>query len=627
MALRIMLVGIFDQDTKDGSLMKDDFNYDGIINGIEKGAEVTGRVIKEGVQITKDVLGSLLSGFLNGLSSAGTVNEGIQSETNEGEKDTHEKLYCAIAETVGIIREQVASLRKNLENELQSIQSYIQKNEELQKENNKILKDLADGQENIAKLRFEINEKNNELEVLKKEKAETEEYKSKVENLQEKISKLRNSYEEKISESDSKKEQLEESNRDLKRTLEEKEEILNSKSEELEEIKKAYEAQVEEINNFKETQETLEDDLEKCNIIMSVPEEQLKKIDCFSDEIIEKLNNTIESKEAALVEEKVKNRKLTQDSLRLRIEIDTSNKELDKCKQKLKEFEDLVELTPYVAYCTEKDSIIDELNTIKNQDGKYKLDAEFDNLECIIFLSDSQRKQFWKDINKISSGQEINSIDLTDGCFLLKRPDKYAIYYKLNELNAIEIIYVDCYAYSKKNYNKFKDIITNSYLLSNDQIRYKVYDIIKAAKTEILILMPWINEHGWDKDDYVNTSIEKELKAALSNNSSLKIVIKVGYDIDHPNKDKEVKTREMAIRIKEEFSKYGERFKIVTDIGTHEKIITVDDFCALVGSYNLLSNNAPYNEKPNWASESMTIFENPSNIERNRKHIIETKKK
>jgi len=268
-----------------------------------------------------------------------------------------------------------------------------------------------------------------------------------------------------------------------------------------------------------------------------------------------------------------------------------------------------------------KNEIEEELNKIKSKSSKCILDSNIHELEGVVFLDSGELQMFWRDMEDILNDRIYSAIALTDKTFLYRRKNQYSIYYKKNKQH-ISIRYMDAYPYLKENYEKYKDLIINTYVLKDDQIRYKVFDMLSMARKEILIMMPWINEYGWDSTGSYGKSMKQAFQSVLESNEKLNVKILVGYDLQHPDKRKERETVEKAKQITRDFSKYSDRFKIYTEIGTHEKIMTIDNTCSLAGSYNLLSNSAPYQEM-SWAGESMNTFENPHNVERHRREILE----
>lgn len=256
----------------------------------------------------------------------------------------------------------------------------------------------------------------------------------------------------------------------------------------------------------------------------------------------------------------------------------------------------------------------------KQQNHRYKLNATEDDLENLIFMDPEELLIFWNDLEMLLDGK-LETVSLSGGMGIYQRDDKFSIYYVSND-NEISIRYVDVFIHKSSKYESFKNLLKNTYPIKNDQIRYKVFDMFRSAQKEILILMPWLNDYGWDKEGLYSSSVRKEIVAALKRNPELHIKIFVGYDLENRDDEREEKTRKKALKIQQELKKYGERLEIITDIGTHEKKITVDDICALSGSFNLLSNEGPY-QKQQWAADSMDVIENYTNIERQRREILE----
>ena len=595
--------------------MGKEVKYEDIINGIETGARVTAEVVKEGAQITKDVFGALISGLRSGfLSDTETKEAKNDAENGANLESTSDRVFLSIKQTVEELKNQVVSLRKSLEDDNYAILAYKKQAEEVQKQNQELRQSLVSEQENIAKLRDEINEKLTELNALKQDKLNEEANKLKVVELEEVISKLNTDREKKKVETDKKQAELEENNKSLIRELSDKEQLLSSKSEELDNIKKAYKQQVVKIDEYKQKTESLEQGLERANELLELAP---GKVD---EDTIEKLEKTIQIQEGELNKEKEKNREITQDNLRLKIEIDSSNALINKMNDNLSEIKRNTNYEVTSSFYEKKKTIITELEAIKAEENKLTFCSEFDDVENLVYFSDEERGIFWKDIRKILTGEIIKSKQLIRNTYYLKKENLYALYYSIKD-NKVTIKYLDAYVNSKVDYGKFNEMVTNAYLLSDDMIRYKVFDMLMSAQKEVLILMPWVNDYGWNDDRY-GTSINDVIEKICSTNPQLEVLIAVGYDEQDRDAFKEKKTREKAAQIKKEFEKYGDRFKLKSDIGTHEKIVTVDNWCALSGSYNLLSNNAPYDER-RWASDEMTVFENSKNVERRRKHVFE----
>lgn len=597
-----------------GKTMGKEVKYEDIINGIETGARVTAEVVKEGAQITKDVVGALISSLFSGFSSDTDTNKKNEAENGANLESPSDSVFLSIKQTVEELKNQVASLRKSLENDNYAILAYKKQAEEVQKQNQELRQTIVLEQENIAKLRDEINEKLTELNSLKQDKTDEEENKLKVAELEDVISILEANRKRKVLESEKKNTELEKNNKNLIKELSDKEQLINAKSEELNSIKKAYEQQAIKIDEYKHKTEDLEQELERTNELLEIAP---GKVD---DDTLERIEKTIQIKEGELAEGKEKNREITQDNLRLKIEIDSSNALINKMNDNLSEIKRNTNYEVTSSFYEKKKTIITELEVIKAEENKLTFCSEFDDVENLVYFSDDERGIFWKDIRKILTGEIIKSKQLIRNTYYLKKENLYALYYSIND-NKVTIKYLDGYVNSKVDYGKFNEMVTNAYLLSDDMIRYKVFDMLMSAQKEVLILMPWVNDYGWNDDRY-GTSINDVIEKLFSTNPQLEVLIAVGYDEQDRDAFKEKKTREKAELIKKEFEKYGDRFKLKSDIGTHEKIVTVDNWCALSGSYNLLSNNAPYDER-RWASDEMTVFENSKNVERRRKHVFE----
>ncbi len=599
-----------------GGTMGKEVKYEDIINGIETGARVTAEVVKEGAQITKDVFGALISGLRSGfLSDTETKEAKNDAENGANLESTSDRVFLSIKQTVEELKNQVVSLRKSLEDDNYAILAYKKQAEEVQKLNQELRQSLVSEQENIAKLRDEINEKLIELNSLKQGKPNEEANKLKVVELEDVISKLNDDYEKKKVETDKKQAELEENNKSLIREVSDKERLLNSKSEELDSIKKAYEQQVVIIDEYKQKTESLEQGLERANELLELAP---GKVD---EDTIEKLEKTIQIQEGELNKEKDKNREISQENSRLKNEIASSDAIINKMNNDISEIKRITSYDTVSSFYTKKEKIIEELEAINAEENKLTSCIEFDDVESLVYFGDHERGLFWKDIRSILAGKVIQSKHLIKNTYYLKKENLYAIYYSITD-NKLTIRYLDGYVNNKMDFELFNTMMVNTYILCDDQIRYKVFDMLMSAKREVLILMPWINDYGWDDDNY-GTSIKNIIEKLISTNPQLEVLIAVGYDEEKRNAYKEKETSEKAEKIKKEFAKYGDRFKVKSDTGTHEKIITVDNFCALNGSYNLLSNNAPYKDKKEWASECMTVFENTKNIEKQRKHIFE----
>lgn len=274
-----------------------------------------------------------------------------------------------------------------------------------------------------------------------------------------------------------------------------------------------------------------------------------------------------------------------------------------------------------IVYMEQMKDIASSLELLKDQKCKYEIVANENDFESIIFLNGEERTLFWNDMKLLLNEKISDLISLTENAYIYRNKPHYSIYFEIKE-NQCYIRYIDTIPAKKDNYDKYKKLIRNTFSLKNDQLKYKIFDMIEQAEKEILILMPWINEYGWSRVGYYEKSVEQAIVEALTRNSHLKIKVMVGYDRSCPDNYREEETRQMAKKIIQKYSQFSDRLAIYTDIGSHEKKIVIDNVCALDGSYNLLSNSAPYQERM-WASESMTVIEYPDSIERQRREILD----
>lgn len=133
----------------------------------------------------------------------------------------------------------------------------------------------------------------------------------------------------------------------------------------------------------------------------------------------------------------------------------------------------------------------------------------------------------------------------------------------------------------------------------NQEIRELFKSIFDTAQKSVYIVSPWIDNNG-----YVMTqALLDKMENALAKRN-LSITIGYGYiseekmqdkrrrysrnhDDTAMRRDKDWQTELMAEKLKKRFARY-ENFSM-TYIGTHEKVLCIDERYTLVGSYNLLS--------------------------------------
>ena len=265
---------------------------------------------------------------------------------------------------------------------------------------------------------------------------------------------------------------------------------------------------------------------------------------------------------------------------------------------------------------------------------KYRIDDEGDKvfscLDPLALLEDGEYDKVIGDIRSLcKEGENFikefdkNHIPLQNNYHILIKQNLYKLYFKMIPVSKkIRITYIDVFAAKRKRYEKFKYCIRRSYLLNDDQMRYKIFDMINSAQREILIESPWITENGWTHK--INgMSFKAEITKALNDpRRKVKVIIVTGYNIDGEyhsgSSEKEQETIEMVAEIKEEFKAFGSRIRVLDHTGIHDKSITVDNTCAMVGSYNMLSNIGEYTNGYFRTGESMDIKENALNVENQR---------
>ena len=149
-------------------------------------------------------------------------------------------------------------------------------------------------------------------------------------------------------------------------------------------------------------------------------------------------------------------------------------------------------------------------------------------------------------------------------------------------------------------------ILEHKYL-RNKEIREMFKNVFEKAQKSICIISPWIDNKNYVITDDFLDKMEKALSIR-----NLEIVIGYGYVSkevmekkkayyrNNPNpkeieRDKDWNTELAAQKLRERFGNY-EKFSM-TYIGTHEKILCIDDKYTLIGSYNLLSYDGGEKDK------------------------------
>lgn len=322
--------------------------------------------------------------------------------------------------------------------------------------------------------------------------------------------------------------------------------------------------------------------------------------------------------------------------------------EKNKCNENMeKEIIDLknqlIDRNPYLLYNDRKKKILNDLNSIvHNGMNKYRLNAEkhqaMNEFENLMFLEEENYKHFLKIFeemllqeNEFAKKNKKNIIELIDGKKIYTYPKAYRIYYTVEKHTTyITVNYIETFATDNENNRNLRLKNGNTFILQDDQIRYKLFDAISMAKKEILIAVPWITEKAWVNENQYGKSMETELEKALQREPLLKIVIATGYSSENSEKRENVaETDKMVEKIRNKFSKYGSRLKIHNNCVIHIKYLVIDDICSIHGSLNFLSNQSVYNCDENnsnsngRAGESMAISENIENVERARVEVCE----
>lgn len=125
-------------------------------------------------------------------------------------------------------------------------------------------------------------------------------------------------------------------------------------------------------------------------------------------------------------------------------------------------------------------------------------------------------------------------------------------------------------------------------LLQDKEIKEAFHDMLKKAEHEILIISPWV---GWRP--------YREIVAILKQKKS--VSIKVLYGIDDTS-GSEKRQNDSDIQIQKYSADIGSNFKS-KKTNTHVKLVICDNSCYLIGSMNVLSFSADYEEFPHLHQE------------------------
>lgn len=278
---------------------------------------------------------------------------------------------------------------------------------------------------------------------------------------------------------------------------------------------------------------------------------------------------------------------------------------------------------------------IEDINA--NSSKKYRIDDsdKYSVFDMAAFLDDSAYKKMLEDVKRLTllgtdyfeemSGKVIDK--LINDRYILTRKKDYRLYFEiLHSDKMIRFNYIEVYASYREKYKEGGELLRRTYILNDAQIRYKIFDMINSAQREILIESPWISVNGWKNPKYSlhGMTFATELKKALTDpDRDVKIIIVSGYNTDSDQNSSgksrnDEDTKNCIKELREEFKKYKGRIRFVEDVGIHDKVISVDNTCALLGSYNMLSNANQYVESYDRPGEYMDVKENPLDVETQR---------
>jgi hypothetical protein len=158
--------------------------------------------------------------------------------------------------------------------------------------------------------------------------------------------------------------------------------------------------------------------------------------------------------------------------------------------------------------------------------------------------------------------------------------------------------------------------VTNYNILKDDEIIHIFRKALISAKSEIDIVSPLINNHVMYKEKIYNI-----IKEALDREVKVRIIYGLGSNKDAYIEEMERGSERIADTIKEDFSIYGELFKIKKG-DTSEKILICDENFALIGNFNFLSFQGKYAEKKNLKSQVAAVITEKRAIQRLRKEKV-----
>ena len=140
---------------------------------------------------------------------------------------------------------------------------------------------------------------------------------------------------------------------------------------------------------------------------------------------------------------------------------------------------------------------------------------------------------------------------------------------------------------------KEKKIITKG--LCNEELREVFDQTFEWAKRQICIMSPWIS------NKVVDAILMDKMRRSMARGVKINIVYGIGDgDNRHKGKgdkkkndDRNIKTEDMAKRLRKEFAAYGDLF-IMRRSNTHGKLLICDNRYYVIGSFNFLSFAGDY---------------------------------
>ena len=125
--------------------------------------------------------------------------------------------------------------------------------------------------------------------------------------------------------------------------------------------------------------------------------------------------------------------------------------------------------------------------------------------------------------------------------------------------------------------------------LQNEEIRKMFLKTFMIADTEIDIISPWMNF------SVVNAALIDLMRKALNRGVKIRILYGLQSSTDGNNQARSERSDQVAERLRECFSEYGEAFQIVRS-NIHYKLVLCDDKYKLEGGFNYLSFTGDYSD-------------------------------